>query len=48
MPGQSIRFPVEDKGRFEPLDLEKWLSQYTISPPEIDLDETGVGVKIKN
>lgn len=29
-PGQPIRFPVEDKGRFEPIEVSKWLSEKTI------------------
>lgn len=46
-PGQSIRFPVEEKGKFQPIDLNKWLEEYTVSPHHIDLDETGIGAKIK-
>ena len=29
-PGQEIRFPVEDKGRFIPIVQEKWLNEHTI------------------
>ena len=29
-PGQEIRFPVEPKGRFEPIAVGGWLNEYTI------------------
>ena len=29
-PGQPIRFPVEDKGRLEPVEISKWLNENTI------------------
>ena len=32
-PGHAIRFPIEDMGRFEPLDQEAWSNRY-ISAPE--------------
>jgi len=28
--GQEIRFPIEAKGRFTPVDRNKWLNKYTI------------------
>lgn len=31
-PGQPIRFPVEEAGRFEPLDPDKWESRFLVSP----------------
>ena len=41
-PGQSIRFPVEAKGRFEPIDLKKWFGEHTIYTPDThELDDTG-------
>jgi hypothetical protein len=43
-PGQPIRFPVEDKGRHEPLDKNKWLGAHTINVPDMhELDDTGAG-----
>lgn len=29
-PGKSIRFPVEERGRFEPITVEEWSRQFTI------------------
>jgi len=29
-PGHAIRFPVEDKDRFDLIDVSKWLNKYTI------------------
>jgi len=34
-PGQPIRFPMEDKGRFEPLTINKWVKDFSISTPDI-------------
>jgi N-acyl-D-glutamate deacylase len=31
-PGQPIRYPVEGKGRFEPVDVKRWISEKTIKP----------------
>ena len=31
-PGQPIRFPVEEKGRFEPLSLESWEDKFLVAP----------------
>ncbi len=41
-PGQSIRFPVEKKGRFVPATGESWLKTYTVktNPPSIDIDDS--------
>ncbi len=34
-PGQAIRFPVEKKGRFEGLSVEKWKEKYTVAPVDL-------------
>ena len=41
-PGQSIRFPVEAKGRFIPVSSESWLRAYTVesNPDQVDLDDS--------
>ena len=41
-PGQSIRFPVEEKGRFIPVSSESWLRAYTVesNPVQLDLDDS--------
>lgn len=31
-PGQPIRFPIEEKGRFEPLSLDSWESRFLVAP----------------
>lgn len=43
-PGQPIRFPVEDKGRFEPISGEAWKKTYLIksNPATIDIDDSVV------
>jgi len=51
-PGQPIRFPIEDKGRFEPVEISKWLNQNTIGLnqglSQIDLhDASGAGAVLK-
>jgi hypothetical protein len=39
--GQPIRFPVEDKGRFEPVTVNGWMGQHTINvPADPSLDTT--------
>ena len=41
-PGQPIRFPVQAEGRFEPVERNKWLSDYTINVPDMQVfDESG-------
>jgi len=41
-PGQPIRFPIEDKGRFEPVTVNKWLGAHSINVPDMhELDDTG-------
>jgi N-acyl-D-glutamate deacylase len=51
-PGQEIRFPVEDKGRFKPLSVESWKAEHTIGlNPELSQhhldDDSGAGVELK-
>ncbi len=31
-PGQAIRFPVEEKGRFEGLSEENWKTEFYVMP----------------
>lgn len=39
-PGQPIRFPIEAKGRFEPVDVNGWTGKHTINvPPVIHAEE---------
>jgi cytosine/adenosine deaminase-related metal-dependent hydrolase len=41
-PGQSIRFPVEAKGRFQPVEINKWLGKHSINVPDMhEFDDTG-------
>ena len=35
--GQPIRFPVEEKRRFEPITVEGWAKQFTIPTVSVDL-----------
>jgi N-acyl-D-glutamate deacylase len=46
--GQEIRFPVEAKGRFTPLDKEDWRVQHIIGVnpglSNIHVDDSGAGV----
>lgn len=47
-PGQEIRFPVEDKGRFKPIDVDIWKAEHTINlDPELSQihldDDSGAG-----
>ncbi|UCC97120.1 MAG: hypothetical protein JSW66_14895 [Phycisphaerales bacterium] len=47
-PGQEIRFPVEDKGRFKPINVDIWKAEHTIGlNPEISQihldDDSGAG-----
>ncbi|UCF21692.1 MAG: amidohydrolase family protein [Gemmatimonadota bacterium] len=46
-PGQPIRFPTEPKGRFQALDLNKWLGEHSINVPQTHVDDTGAGAQIK-
>ncbi len=43
-PGQPIRFPVEEKGRFEPISPDGWLNENTISDKIVPhMDNSGAG-----
>jgi len=45
-PGQSIRFPVEPHGRFEPIDVDRWIGEHSINVPDMhEADDTG-GAKL--
>ena len=44
--GQPIRFPVEDKGHFEPITVEAWSRQITI--PGFSVDDTGAKPQVEN
>jgi N-acyl-D-glutamate deacylase len=51
-PGQEIRYPIEDKGRFKPVNVEGWLNEHTIglNPDvvEADMDDTtGAGAPLQ-
>ncbi len=39
-PGQPIRYPVESKGRFQPLDVKGWVDIHAV--PLIEHDEGAV------
>jgi formylmethanofuran dehydrogenase subunit A len=39
--GQPIRFPVEAKGRMEPLTAEQWIKSFSINVPPLDDAATG-------
>jgi len=34
--GQPIRFPVEEKGRFEPASAEKWVKEFSVNTISVD------------
>ena len=42
--GQSIRFPVEEKGRFVPVTGKSWLKTYTVktNPVTLDIDDSTI------
>jgi N-acyl-D-glutamate deacylase len=47
-PGKEIRFPIEEQGRFEPIDANEWLNKHTIGlHPDLAKihtdDDTGAG-----
>ena len=47
-PGQSIRFPVEAKGRFQPVEINKWIGKHSINVPDMHgFDDTGAGKLMK-
>jgi len=39
--GQPIRFPVEAKGRYEPVSAEQWIKRFSINVPPMDDSATG-------
>jgi N-acyl-D-glutamate deacylase len=46
--GKEIRFPIEEKGRYTPIVLEKWLNEHTIglNPDLLEIhldDDSGAG-----
>ena len=43
-PGQPIRYPVEEKGRFVAVDKNRWISEKTIIPIDVHVDDS-CGVK---
>ena len=50
-PGKPIRFPVEQSGRFEPIDVGTWIDKTTIAPnPEMfpvkGPDDSGAGAAL--
>ena len=40
-PGQPLRYPVEEQGRFEPATIEKWLAGYSLNVPVPDVHDEG-------
>ena len=47
-PGQPIRFPIEGKGRFQPVEVNTWLGEHAINVPDMhQIDDTGAGVMEK-
>ncbi len=50
--GQAIRYPVEDKGRFTPIDKEDWRVKHTIGiNPNLQIhnhDDSGAGALLKD
>lgn len=43
-PGQPIRYPVEESGRFVPVDTHEWIGKHTIEvPTSSQSDDTGAG-----
>ncbi|MBT8367416.1 MAG: hypothetical protein KJP23_22210 [Deltaproteobacteria bacterium] len=43
-PGQPIRYSLEDKGRYVSVDVNRWISEHTISAQTSLLDDTGAGI----
>ena len=41
-PGQPIRFPVEERGRFEPLERQTYLERLGVREP-VELHDEGIG-----
>jgi len=40
-PGQPLRFPVEEQGRYEPATAEKWLAGHALNAPVPDVHDEG-------
>jgi len=40
-PGQAIRFPVEDRGRFEPASIGTWIKDFSINAPTLGVHDSG-------
>ena len=38
-PGQPIRYPVEDKGRFVPIDKNHWINEKTIIQIDVHVED---------
>lgn len=48
-PGKPIRYPVEAKGRFEPVTVNKWLGELSINVPDMqEADYSGAGQLLKD
>jgi N-acyl-D-amino-acid deacylase len=48
-PGQPIRFLVEPTGRFQPVEVHKWLGTHAINVPDMhEMDDTGAAVVHKH
>jgi hypothetical protein len=39
--GQPIRYPVEDKGRFEPASVAKWVDNHSINTVGVNIESAG-------
>ena len=37
--GQPIRYPVEDKERFVPVKVNRWISEKTITPIDVHVED---------
>jgi len=46
-PGQPIRFPEEEKGRFEPVSEEKWFEEHTYNANAIDAHDESLDENIQ-
>ena len=47
-PGQPIRSPVEAKGRFIPVDDNRWINKITITRRGLPtMDDTGVHMELE-
>lgn len=44
-PGQPIRYPVEEKGRFVPVTENKWIGEHTITPVPVPvIEDSGMDI----